>query len=62
MSVTKFTIRLGLYDEAFTNTNEYEQLSIDYPGSLTPQHAYRVLCGHGKYARVGVLFSGPYII
>jgi len=36
MSVTQFLVRLGLYDEAFTKTEDYEHLPTDYPGSLTP--------------------------
>lgn len=40
MSVTQFSVRLGLYDKAYIDTEEHEQLAIDYPGSLTPQYAY----------------------
>lgn len=36
MSVIQFSVRLGLYDEAYTDTKEYGRLSINYPGSLTP--------------------------
>jgi len=49
MSVTQFSVRLGLYEEAFTQTEDYEQLPTDYPGSLTPQRVYRALCGGREY-------------
>lgn len=49
MSVTQFSILVGLYDEAFTNTKEYEQLPMDYPSSLTPQRAQKALCEQGQY-------------
>ncbi|XP_039119937.1 uncharacterized protein LOC120256292 [Dioscorea cayenensis subsp. rotundata] len=29
----------------YIDTEEYKQLPTDYPGSLTPQNAYRMLCG-----------------
>lgn len=49
ISVTQFSVQLGLCNEAFSDTEEYEQLSTDYLGSLTPQHAYRALCGQLQY-------------
>lgn len=36
MSVTQFSIRLGLYDEAYNDTEENDQLPTYYPGSVTP--------------------------
>jgi len=30
-------------------TEEYESLPADYPGTLTPQRAYRAVCGLGQY-------------
>jgi len=49
LSTTQFSIRLGLYDETFTEIEDYERLPTNYPGSLTPQRAYRALCGDGQY-------------
>lgn len=45
MSVTQFFVHLGLYDEDYIDTEEYEQLPTDYTHSLTLQSAYRMLCG-----------------
>lgn len=33
----------------FIDTEEYKQLPMDYPGCLTPQRAYRALCGYEHY-------------
>jgi len=49
MSLTQFSIHMGLYDEDYTETEEYENLPADYPGSLTPQRAYHAVCGLGQY-------------
>lgn len=47
MSVTQFSMWLNLYDEDYIDTEEYKQLSTDYPHSLTLQRAYMILCGQG---------------
>lgn len=49
MSITQFSVKLGLYYDPYIDTKEYEQLSTDYRASLTPQCAYRALCGQGQY-------------
>ncbi|WP_375645352.1 hypothetical protein, partial [Bartonella sp. CL5QHWL] len=35
-----------------TETEEYENLPADYPVTLTPQRAYRAVCGLGQYEPV----------
>lgn len=45
MSVTQFSVQLGLYDEAFIDTEEYEQLPTGYPDSLIPLRTYKALYG-----------------
>jgi len=47
--MTQFSVRMGLYEEAETETEEYEQLPTDYPGIVTPLRVYRALCGQGQY-------------
>jgi len=47
--MTQFSIHMGLYDEDYTEIEEYESLPADYPGTLTPQKAYRAVCGLGQY-------------
>lgn len=49
MSVSHFLVQLGLYDDAFTDMDEYAQLPMDYPRSLTLHSAYKPLCGLGQY-------------
>ncbi len=49
LSLAQFSIRLGLYEEAYTTTEEYRQLPTDYPGTLTPQQVFGILCGEGQY-------------
>lgn len=49
MTMTQFSILLGLYDKDYIHTEEYAQLPIDYPPSLTQGHAFRVMCGDRQY-------------
>ncbi|KAH7659753.1 hypothetical protein IHE45_16G050900 [Dioscorea alata] len=49
LSMSQFSIGMGLYEEAFTETEEYSLLPTDYPGTVTPQQAYSRLCGQGQY-------------
>lgn len=49
MSVTQFSVRLVLQDEAYADTEDYEQLPMDYPANLTLQRAYRTMYGQEQY-------------
>lgn len=45
MSLTQFSIYLGLYDQDYTDTIDYTQLLTNYPQDLTPAQVSHDLCG-----------------
>lgn len=47
MSMMQFFVLLGLYDEAYIDTEENEEILTAYPRSLTLQRACSMLCGQG---------------
>ncbi|WP_375673400.1 hypothetical protein, partial [Bartonella sp. CL25QHWL] len=45
MSLTQFAMTLGLYDQDFIDSPDYQELWTDFPPGVTPGQIYHDLCG-----------------
>ena len=49
MSLTQFAMTLGLYDQDFIDSPDYQELWTDFPPDVTPGQIYHDLCGDSHY-------------